>query len=310
MEPKSPAWLTDDYDALRRRGYTPLVDSDNSGDQYAKETDAVGLEYLKLYLDNPDQALESIGDYLKRFGDINESAGILSKTTGEQFGMIVNIASLRYTTFDNDRTLALHRQLNKYLSNRNCANIPGLTAKLRKPELLRDLVAHWSVLHWPSSGSYSRFLQDNTDWENIQKNIDEPENSPVMFALTIPLALTDSLVRQQFRNDYSELSQQGVDIIAAHLYNQGAHNELLRESASPSSAEWYKNNYKGWEDSIYSGLDNYGIEYRSSILKSITDAKWNVLPEGEDLYLPSLTKKIAHTSFGLTNDGQLARSSH
>lgn len=310
MEPKSPAWLNQSYDILRGLGYAPVTDSDNPGNQYAQHTEAVGLEYLRLLLTEPDQALESIGDYFNRFGDINRDAGILSRLTADQFGMIVNIASLHYTTFDRGRFLTLHRQLDKYLSKRNSASISGLTTQLRKPELLRDLVVHWSALHWPSSGSYASFLKGNTDWESVQKHVELPENNPVLFALNVPLASTDFWVRQHFRDTYPGLTQQGVDIIAAHLFNRGAHDELLRTSATPDFAEWYRAHYKGWEDSIYNQLAHYGAEYQPDILEAITKARWNVLPEEEDLYLPSLTKKMVHTSFGLNEDGKLIRSSH
>lgn len=310
MEPKSPVWLNQGYDTLRQLGYTPVADSDNPGDQYAQQTEAVGLEYLRLFLTEPGQAVESMGDYLNRFGDINRSAGILSRTTSEQFGMIVNIASLHYTTFGRDKLLVLHRQVDSYLSNRNSASIPGLTAQLRKPELIRDLIAHWSALHWPSSGSYARFLDGNTDWEGVQKHVELPENNPVMFALTIPLASTNFWVRQHFRDTYPELAHQGVDIIAAHIFNRGAHDELLRTSAAPDFAEWYRAHYKEWEDSMHDQLSHYGADYQPDILEAITEAKWNVLPEEEDLYLPSLTKKIAHTSFSLNEDGRLVRRDH
>lgn len=307
MDPKSPAWLSQSYDVLRGLGYTPVTDSDNPGDQYAQHTEAVGLEYLRLFLTEPDQALEGVGDYLNRFGDTNRSAGILSRTTSEQFGMIVNIASLHYTTLDRGRLLVVHRQIDKYLSGRNSSSIPGLTAKLRKPELLRDLVAHWSAINWPSTGSYARFLEGNTDWESVRQQIELRENNPVMFALTVPLDSTHPMTRQRFRGAYPELTQQGVDIIAAHLYNKGGHDELLRESATPDFADWYRAHYKRWEDSVYDGLENYGAEYRPDILRAIAEGRWNIFREDEDLYLPSLTKKMIHTSFSLNEDGKLVR---
>lgn len=118
------------------------------------------------------------------------------------------------------------------------------------------------------------------------------------------------MTRQRFRGAYPELTQQGIDIIAAHLYNKGGHDELLRESVTPNSADWYKAYYKGWEDSIYEGLEDYGTEYRLDILRAITEARWNIFTEDENLYLTELTKKIAHTSFGLDEDDRLVRSSH
>lgn len=309
MDPKSPAWLCQSYDVLRGLGYTSVTDSDNPGDQYAQQTEAVGLEYLRLFLTEPDQALQSIGDYFNRFSDINRSAGILSNLTADQFGMIINIASLHYTTFDRSRLLALHRQIDKYTSNRNSANIPGLTAQLRKPELLRDLVVHWSALYWPRSEDYSRFLEGNTDWENVQQNIELRENNPLLFALTVPLVSTDFWIREHFRNAYPELTQQGIGIIAAHLFNRGAHDELLRTHEPPGSEheEWFRTHC--WEDSIYDQLPRYRAEYHPDILEAITKARWNVLPE-EDLYLPELTKRIAHTSFKLNKDGKLVRETH
>lgn len=81
MHPKSPDWLNQSYNILRELGYSPVTDSENPGDQYAQQTEAVGLEYLRLFLTEPDYALESIGDYLNRFEDINSSAGILTRTT-------------------------------------------------------------------------------------------------------------------------------------------------------------------------------------------------------------------------------------
>lgn len=95
--------------------------------------------------------------------------------------MVVNISSLHYATFDRGRLLLLHRQLDKYLGGRNSRNIPGLTAQLRKPELVRDMVAHWSAVNYPADGSYIIFLQDNTDWKSVQRHIELRENNPVMF---------------------------------------------------------------------------------------------------------------------------------
>src|SRR3989344_1508664 len=308
MDPKSPAWLTQQYEILRGLWYAPTTDSETAGDNYALQTETVGLEYLKLSLTEPDQAVDSIGGYLRCFGDINRSAGVLSPLTTDQFGMIVNMASLHYTTFDRDRLLALHGQIDKYFSNRNSASIPGLTAQLRKPELVRDLVAHWSALHWPRQGSYAGFLVENVNWEAVQNHIELPENNPVLFALTVPLDTTHPMTRQRFRGVFPELAQHGVDIIAAHLYNKGGHDELLRESANPQLADWYKAHYKGWEDSIYDGLEDYGREYHPDILRAITEAKWNIFTEDENLYLPSLTDKMIHTSFRLNEDRKLVRN--
>lgn len=50
IDPKSPAWLNQGYSILRGFDYTPVTDSDNPGDKYAQETEAVGLEYLRLFL--------------------------------------------------------------------------------------------------------------------------------------------------------------------------------------------------------------------------------------------------------------------
>ena len=305
MDPKSPAWLSQSYEALRQLGFTPVADSDTPGDKYAQQTEAIGLDYLKLYLTEPDQALEEIGDYLSRFKDINRSAGILSRVTPDQFGMIANIASLHYTTIDRSRQIALHSKLHDYLKGRNSASIPGLTAQIRKPELLRDLVAHWDVINWPTTGSYARFLKDNIDWEAIQQNIELAENNPVMFALTVPLGSTDQGIRQKFRTAYPELSHQGVDIIAAGLFNQGAHDEIL--SAKPHNSDGF---YKGWEDSIDEALASYGIEYRPEILRAITQAGWNVFPEVEGITFKELMEKITHTTFSLNEEGKLVRNNH
>ncbi|MBI4098076.1 MAG: hypothetical protein HY426_03475 [Candidatus Levybacteria bacterium] len=312
MNPESPAWLTQDHDFLRRNGFVPVTDSDSSGDQYASQTEAVGLEYLRLFLTDPDHALESIGDYFGRFKDINRSVGILSRLTPEQFGMIANIASLHYTTFDRDRLITLHSKLHDYLKGRNSASIPGLTAQIRKPELLRDLVAHWDVINWPSTGGYTRFLKGNTDWENVQQEIELRENNPVLFALTMPLDSTDPVAREHFRASYPELSHQGVDIIAAGLFNKGAHDEILRaeKGPSPDTAEWYRAHYKGWEDSIYESLLRYGAEYHPAILRAITEAGWNVFPEVEGITFQSLMEKITLTSFSLSEDGKLVRETH
>ena len=128
--------------------------------------------------------------------------------------------------------------------------------------------------------------------------------------MTVPLDSTDFWIRQHFHDAYPELAQQGVNIIASLLFNRGAHDELLRTNCSPDFADWYRAHCKGWEDSIYDGLELYGKEYRPDILKAIVEARWNVFSEEEGLYLPQLTKKIAHTSFGLNEDGKLVRSTH
>lgn len=308
MDPKSPEWLSRGYETLRKIGFTPVTDSDDPGKSYARQTEAIGLNYLKLYLTEPDQAVGSFGDYLEKFEDINRNAGILSRVTPDQFGMLTNIASLHYTTVDRDRQITLHRQLNEYLSGRNIASIPGLTAQIRKPELLRDLVAHWEVINWPSIGSYKRFLEGNTDWVDIQRNIEDSENNPVLFALAVPLDSTDPTVRQQFRDAHPELSQQGIDIIAAGLFNKGAHDEILSEE--PDSTGWYKSYYKGWEESIYDALGGYGTEVRPEILRAITETGWNVYPEVEGISFQTLMDKITHTSFSLDEEGKLVRNIH
>lgn len=307
MSPESPAWLAQSYDFLRRHGYTPVTDSDNPGDQYAQQTEAVGLEYLRLFLTEPNQAIESIGGYLNRFEDINRSSGILSRTTAEQFGMVINIASLHYTTFDRGRLLVLHRQIDKYLSGKNSANIAGYTAQLRKPELLRDLVAHWSAINWPATGNYVRFLEGNSDWESVQQEIELRENNLVLFALTVPLDSTDPEIRERFRVSYPELSQQGIDIIAAGLYNSGAHDEILR--STPGSSGWYIAHYKGWEDSIFDRLVYYGTEYHPAILRAISAANWNLFEE-ENFTFREIIEKMSHTSFSLSEDGKLVREAH
>lgn len=308
MDPKSPGWLNRGYETLRNLGFTPVTDSDDPGKRYARQTEAIGLNYLKLYLTDSDQAIGSFGDYLERFKDINRNAGILSGVTPDQFGMLTNIASLHYTTDDRDRQIALHRQLHKYLSGRSSASIPGLTAHIRKPELLRDLVAHWEVINWPSIGSYKRFLEGNTDWEDIQQNAEDNENNPVMFVLAVLLDSTDPTVRQQFRDAYPELSQQGIDIVAAGLFNKGAHDEILSEK--PDSTGWYKSYYKGWEESIYDALKGYGIEVRPEILRAITEAGWNVYPEVEGISFKTLMEKITHTTFSLNEERKLVRDNH
>lgn len=309
MDPRSPAWLSKGYETLKRLGYTPITDSDDPGKRFAQQTEAIGLDYLRLYLTEPDQAVEGFGDYLERFEDINRSVGILSRVTSSQFGMLANIASLHYTTDGRDRQVALHRQLDKYLSGRNSASISGFTAHIHKPELLRDLVAHWAVLTWPSTGSYARFLKDNIDWEDIQRNIEDSENNPVLFALAIPLGLIDPGIRQKFRTAYPELAQQGVDIIAAGIFNRGAHNEILRDKGTPDSPQWYKDTYKGWEDSIYEALEKYGIEVRPEILRAITEARWNIFPEGSFSF-KELIGKITSTFFSLNEEGKLVRNTH
>lgn len=307
MDPKSPGWFGLAQERLRQLGYTPVTDTEESGKRYARQTEAIGLDYLRLYLTEPDQAVEGFGNYLERFEDINRSVGILSRVTPSQFGMLANIASLHYVTGSRERQSALHRQLHKYLGGRNSASIPGLTAHVRNPELLRDLVAHWHVLTWPSTGSYGGFLKDNIDWEDIQQNIEASENNPVLFALTVPLGSTDPGVRQKFRTIYPELSQQGIAIIAAGLFNQGAHDEILRDKGTPDSPQWYKDEYKGWEDSIYEALEEYGTEVRPEILRAITEARWNVFPE-DGFSFQELIKKITSTSFSLNEEGKLVRN--
>lgn len=308
MDPRSPGWLSQNYHILRQLGFSPVTSSENSGDQYALATEAVGFEYLRLCLTEPDQALESMGTYLHRFTGINSDAGIISGTTADQFGMIANIASLRYTTFERSRLLALHRHIDTFLSAKNSANIPGYTSKLRKPELLRDLVVHWSAIHWPNTDDYIRFLKGTSDWETVQQHIERTDNNPVLFALSVPLALTDPVIRLRFRDEYPELAQQGIDIIAARLFNRRAHDEILRARGStPELKQWYEEHYKGWEESITASLARYAPEYRQDILRGITAAKWNIFPEIEEISFPKMVDKIAHTGFSLDEDGMLVR---
>jgi len=300
MEPKAPAWLTQGYDMLKAIGATPVTESEDAGSQYAKQTGEIGLEYLRLFLTEPEQAIESIGGYLKRFGDANKQAGILSRTTPEQFGMITSIASLHYTTSDTEHLGAIHEQIAEYLSSRNSSNIPYLTAEIRTPELVRDLVAHWSTLTWPSTDGYSSFLKDKTHWKSVQQHIGLPANNPVMFALAIPRNATDPGIRHQFRESYPDLTQQGIDIIAARLFNRGAHDEMLHDKMS-----WYKT----WEDSMHDTLGRYGVEYRAPIVRSITEAKWNLFP-GKGFAFPGIVEKMARTSFAVNQEGRLVRNSH
>ncbi len=302
MEPKSPAWLTQRYNILRGLGYTPVADRDNPGTQYAQQTEAVGLDYLALFLTEQDRALASMGNYFGRFGEINRAAGILSSLTAEQFGMIANIASLHYATFDQESLHLCLTQVAKYLNDRNSRSIPGLTAKLRKPQLVRDLVAHRQNVNYPADGPYGRFLQQNADWETVRQHIELRDNNPVLFAVTIPHARTDAEIRERFREAYPELAAQGIEIIAARLYNQGAHDEILSADPYLSTAA----RYKGWEDSIYDTLEYYGPEYRHDILEAIAAARWNIFDD-EELSFSSLLEKITHTSFTLNENGMLAR---
>lgn len=307
INPKSPDWLKKQYQVLRQLGYNPASESDNPEDQYSKGTEAVGLTYLKEYLTEPGKALSGIGDYLKRFGEVNKSAGILSRVTPDQFGMIINIASLGYNTFDRQRLLILHTESHDYLKGENSADIPAFTAQLRKPELLRDMVAHWSSIYWPNTTSYTTFLTNNTAWDRVKQQVELRENNPILFGLTVPEAPTDPLIRHQFKDEYPELTQQGIDIIAAGLFNRGAHSEVLRENATPQFEQWYKERYKNWEDTIREGITRYAPGYRPDILQAITEARWNIFPEVKVLATPKIMDKISRTSFSLDAEGEFVR---
>lgn len=300
MDPRGPKWYDDDREILKKLGYD-IAAPDDSGNQYAAAIDTVGLEYLKLHLNDPDAALEAIPTYLRRFGTANRNAGILSELTAEQFGLIINIASRQYSTLDEGRMHFLLRQVCGYLNNKNSMNVGGFTAQLRNPELLRDLVAHWEVINWPFDRDYARFLQGNADWDSIRDNIDLNANNPAIFAITIPEASTDPLIRARFRDTYPDLSQKGIEIIAAGLYNKGAHHEILLEEM-PTMAH----RYKSWETTIYEGLAGYGEEYRHEIVATITEEKWHIF-EDTDLTFQQMLDKVRHTSFSLDENGLLVR---
>lgn len=296
MHPKSPSWLEQEYEMVRRLGFV-IDPTGDSGDEYARATDEVGLEYLSLRLNDPDQAFQEMPLYFRRFYDTNRAAGILNELTPEQFGLIVNIASLGYASFDEERVYLLHVQIDKYLGGRNSMSVPGLTAQIRTPELMRDMVAHWQSLNWPYIGEYVRFLRETNDWEDVQQQIDANVNNPVLFALTIPQIQVDPLIQGVFEKEYPELHQHGVDIIAARLYNKGAHDEILSGKMS---------GYEDWETTIYKSLEGYGERYRPQILRAIAEQRWQIF-EDTSLIFPELLDKVRDTSFRINEDNRLIR---
>jgi hypothetical protein len=163
------------------------------------------------------------------------------------------------------------------------------------------LVAHWEVINWPFDRDYARFLKGNTDWNAVRDNINLNANNPTIFAITIPEASTDPLVRARFRDTYPDLSQKGIEIIAAGLYNRGAHDEILLEDM-PEMAY----HYKDWETTIYESLAEYGEEYRPKILTAITEEKWHIF-EDTNLTFQEMLDKVLHTSFSLDENGLLVR---
>lgn len=300
MVPQTPGWLQGYYANLQALGF-PIDTSEESGAQFSTEVDEVGLEFLKVQLQNPDKALEAIPEFLHRFRNINLKINFPADVLPEEFGLIFNIASRQYGSYDADRMHFLLYLANDFLRDKNPKSVGQFTAELRSAEFLRDLVAHEEATNWPDTGKNTSILRHNFDWEVVMRNMSLNESNAIMYALHIPEASTDAYIRARFRVDYPDLSQQGIDIIAARLYNRGAYSEMLRDDAP--------NDYDNWETTIYQALGMYGPEYRPYILAAIAAEKWHVFDD-TNLASRNMLDKMLHTSFALTYNGWLVRQPH
>lgn len=300
---QTPEWLQARISILGELGFS-TDDYDEFGAHYAKHTDVVAAECFELTLSNHDEAIEEIPHYLERFEAINKdprfNIGLLTPVTPEQFGLIINIVSLQYECFDEDRREQVLVKICNFLGKKNCLSVPGYTAQIRNPELVRDLVGHWNI-YWPLLSEYIRYASKE-DPEQVMQSLDDHRNNPTMFALAIPSASTPASTRDRFRRDYPSLSRQGIDIIAAGLLYEGAHSEILREKG----LEFYRD--YSWEETIYRMLKEYGEEYHNQILEAIVNRAPHIFDNNELTFI-ELAKKLRNSSFLLSEEGELVRFS-
>lgn len=281
-------------------GYSASEETRRYGAQTAQKTEGLASQYFDLYIRNPDAATKNLTRYLNRVAAANaENSNVIIKdVTPAQFGLMTNIVSLQYEQLSEPQQLRILRSTRKFLG-RESRQYASFTAQLRNPGLLHDLVLHQNAMFWPSQWQYEEFLERmGSDWEGVEQNLLYHANNPLMFALTVPLATTDAGIRERFQRKYPNLTDQGIEIIAAHTLSLGAHHECLSEIMPGSE-------YGGWEMSMSATLSLYGEEYCRPIKESITSGRHRIMDP--KLSFEGLTDKLGSTSFLLADNGAFVR---
>lgn len=295
-----PDWLQTHLGVINGSGYQVNI-GENAGSTWAQETDEVGTEFFGLVLEDVDQAITQIPDYLTRFREINDrNLSLLNPILPVQFGLIINTASLQYSQFSLERQDSLLRVVHTSLHSHRSDKIGTFVSRLRNPELVQDLVANWSAVNWPYLNDYQVFLKEAT-WKGVVTNLAYPENNPLMIALAIPYRWTPEELRTKFRETYPEISQKAIAIHASRLRCDGTHKEILGESSFLPERPAMT-----WEEAISYYLEDYGPEYHTELLKSIAEDKQPRTREW--LTFDELAEKLGSTLFAFT-EGRLARIS-
>jgi hypothetical protein len=300
MPYQPPEWLIDAVGHVSSlgAGYSLEGDMEAKATDWAVENDRVVGEYFTKFLENPAAARQDMESYLGRFAAINREANILNRILPEQFGKIANIATMGYGEMDKDGRQETASVVWHFLTQKNSAKIPYYVGLLREPALMRDLALHWSALNWSASYQHECFMADN-DWPAVQEQLKVPGENPLLFSLAAPLKSTPQEVRQSFETEYPELAGHGLDIIAAHMFNAGAHDEIL-------SREMPKH-YTRWEAAIDKRLQNYADEYRQPLLERIASTDWRDALLDPRFSFDKLYNKMLTTRFELNADGGLVR---
>lgn len=273
------------------------------GEHFARGTDLVAAAYFSLFMADPDEAIEQMGTYFSKFKDINNdphySIGLLTRMTPEQFGLIANIASLHYDSADEAERIRILNGLDGFLRTKSSMNLPGFVSTLRNPQLMGDLIFHWSSTYWDSqiNSPLDHFLR-TADVAAVEQQLQHPANNPLLFALAAPLKTTAPAAREYFRNAYPLLAEQGLDVIAAALLCQGAQEDVLHDH-DPSFHKLT------WESSIDAELKAYSEGYRLPLLERMISGDFKILDE--EMSFPQLVQKLTNTAFSLDEAGRLVR---
>jgi hypothetical protein len=299
-----PAWLQAHFEAISSALPDYDVDSDATeyAQHFARATAELGAAYFDLYTHDPAGAVVRLPEYLARFRGINQDprfqAGILNPIVPEQFGLIANIATLRYGESGPDQQRNTLKAIGGALITHNTLKIPFYTAELRDPSFVRDLCAHWDI-YQPHIRNYTS-MAEHADWPTIQAAMANHRVNPLMLALAVPLPSTPPETRAQFRQEYETVADQAVDVAAAIVLSRGASDEVSRDIVGPDRFPM------SWEESIYHNLDHYAEEYRPLILAKIA-AGAGAAAHVTELAHPRLIEKLQSADFSFDADGALHR---
>ena len=300
MPYEMPEWLRAVTDATNALPGMEIDAAEGGGETMMQRTAEISSGYFSLYLEQgAEAALDSFQDYLGRFAEGNRQAGILTPVMAEQFGLLANIASLRYDEADRDQRQAIIAKIEDYLSKRSGGSVSAFTAQLRNPLMLRDLVLHDAATNLPSAPyGYRRFLRD-AEWPEVTASIEDPSNNPIVFGIFGLLDSTAPDTRSKLRDVYPELVEQSLNITAARLFCEGAHEEILMDQMPEM--------YNTWEETIQKVLLDYAEEFRPLILQRLAETDWASLLLDPEFSFDELYQKLATTRFLLTEDGRLER---